>query len=156
MQNVKIDKPNDFYKLWLETTGKMFADEKTTYDSPKQGDTEKYNFKTLTRKIGDEFRVYRQKLVKDKIEDKAFTNKILVQQEDPDDYFSYDDKVKMWEKQKGICTRTKKEIPFNEITDYTKWHGDAVNPKDKGGTHTLDNGELIDATFNIKKSNKLI
>ena len=26
MQNVKIEKPNDFYKLWLETTGKMFAD----------------------------------------------------------------------------------------------------------------------------------
>ena len=156
MQNVKIDKPAAFYDLWLETTGKMFADEKTTYDSPKQGDTEKYNFKTLTRKIGDEFRVYRQKLVKDKIEDKAFTDKILVQQEDPDDYFSYDDKVKMWERQKGKCTRTKKEIPFNEIADSTKWHGDAVIPKDKGGTHTLDNGELIDATFNIKKSNKLI
>ena len=78
-------------------------------------DTEKYNFKTLTRKINDEFRVYRQKLVKDKIEDNAFTDKILVQQEDPDDYFSYDDKVKMREKQKDICTRTKKEIPFNEI-----------------------------------------
>ena len=100
--------------------------------------------------------MYRQKLVKDKIEDKAFTDKILVQQEDPDDYFSYDDKVKMWERQKGKCTRTKKEIPFNEIADSTKWHGDAVIPKDKGGTHTLDNGELIDATFNIKKSNKLI
>ena len=38
----------------------------------KQGDTEKYNFKTLTRKIGDEFRVYRQKLVKDKIEDSLY------------------------------------------------------------------------------------
>ena len=32
---------------------------------------------------------------KDKIEDRTFTDKILVQQEDPDDYFSYDDKVKM-------------------------------------------------------------
>jgi len=31
-----------------------------------------------------------------------------------------------------------------------------VIPKDKGGTHTLDNGELIDAYFNVKKSNKLI
>ena len=62
----------------------------------------------------------------------------------------------MWERQKGKCTRTKKEIPLNEIADSTKWHGDAVIPKDKGGTHTLDNGELIDATFNIKKSNKLI
>ena len=53
MQNVKIEKPNDFYKLWLETTGKMFADEKTTYDSPKQGDTEKYNFKTLNKLLLD-------------------------------------------------------------------------------------------------------
>ena len=51
---------------------------------------------------------------------------------------------------------SEKEIPFNEIADFTKWHGDAVIPKDKGGTHTLDNGELIDATFNVKKSNKLI
>ena len=85
-----------------------------------------------------------------------FTDKILVQQEDPDDYFSYDDKVKMWERQKGICTRTKKEIFLTRFTDSTKWHGDNVIFKDKGGTHTLDNGELIDITFNIKKSNKLI
>ena len=48
------------------------------------------------------------------------------------------------------------EIPFKQIADSTKWRRDAVIPKDKGVTHTLDNGALIDATFNVKKSNKLI
>lgn len=156
MNNVKIDKPKEFYDLWLKTVGKMFADTDKVYDSPLPNDKEQYNFKTMTRKIPVEFRDYRQKLVKDKIEKVAFEKKILIQQEDPDDYFSYDDKVKMWERQKGICPRTKKTIPFEEIADHTKWHGDAVIPKDKGGTHTLDNGELIDAYFNVKKSNKLI
>lgn len=157
MNNVKIDKPKEFFNLWLETTGKMFADDKTKYEyEKKSGHMVSETFKDIVRHPYKNAQTFRKKLILDKIEKVAFEKKILIQQEDPDHYFSYDDKVKMWERQKGICPRTKKTIPFEEIADHTKWHGDAVIPKDKGGTHTLDNGELIDAYFNVKKSNKLI
>ena len=52
----------------------------------------------------------------------------------------------------GICTRTGKEIPFNEIMTQQNGRQTLILwDKDKGGTHTLDNGQLIDATFNNKK-----
>jgi len=154
-KNIKVDKPKEFYALWLETTGKMFADTTREYEYQKKegGIFYKEIFKDIVRHPYKKAQEFRKKLVLDKIEKIAYVNNIIIQQEDPNDYFSYDDKVIMHTRQKGICPGTNKKIPFEEITDFTKWHGDAKKSKDKGGTHTLDNGQLVCAKYNIKKSN---
>ena len=46
-------------------------------------------------------------------------------------------------KTKRYVFQHKKTIIIEEVLDYTKWHGDAIVFKDKGGKHTLDNGRLI-------------
>ena len=84
----------------------------------------------------------------------AIGDEFLIQQEDPDAYFSYDDKVVLWQKQDGFSTVTGNRIPFDEIGDSEKWHGDAIIPKDAGGKHEISNGQLIEAELNLKKSNK--
>ena len=98
----------------------------------------------------------RKRILVERLENIAFKENILIKLEDPDDYFSYDEKYIMWKKQKGVCPRTNKKIPIDEIGVWTKWQGDAVFPKNKGGIHELSNGQLICAKFNKQKSDKLI
>ena len=61
----------------------------------------------------------------------------------------------MWHRQDGKSTLTGKDIPFEEIDDWTKWQGDAIIPKNKQGRHILSNGQLIEADINREKSDKL-
>ena len=145
--NIKIDNHKQFFKKWLETSGKFFADEDTTY--PSLDTEEVFNWKTLIKKIPVKYGDYRRAILK-----LAIGDEFLISQEDPDAYFNYDAKVKMWVRQDGVSTVTGKKIPFDEIGDTTKWQGDAIIPKDKGGEHILDNGQLIEAEINLKKSNK--
>jgi len=154
-KNIKIDKQDEFYKLWLETTSKMFASKKDYTYEKKPGEKVTETYKDIVKHPYKNAEQYRRNLILDKIEKVALDQKILIQQEDPDAYFSYDDKVIMWNRQNGICPETNKKIPVSEIADYTKWQGDAIDPKDKGGKHELSNGQLICAEFNNKKSNKL-
>ena len=145
--NIKIDNHKEFFKKWLETSGKLFADEDTTYISLDS--EESFNWKTLVKKIPVKYGDYRRTILKQTIGDE-----FLIQQEDPDAYHSYDQKVIMWVNQGGVSTVTGNKIPFDEIGDWTKWQGDAIDPKDKGGKHTIENGQLIEAEINLKKSNK--
>jgi len=155
--NVKIDKPKEFYELWLETTGKMFADVDTVYEyEKKSGHPTSEIFKEIIRHPYENAQKFRKKLIVDKIKQIALDKKILIQQEDPDAYFSYDEKVIMHKRQNGICPLTNKKIPFAEIADWTKWQGDAIDPKDNGGIHDLSNGQLVCAKANNKKSNKIL
>ena len=83
--------------------------------------------------------------------------------------FSHPEKFQMWLLQggivgerKAICPATQKEIPLNEIFDGSKWHGDHIIPYDKGGKTIvsedpfINNGQLICAVANRKKSNKMM
>jgi hypothetical protein len=146
-ENIKIDNQKEFFNKWLETSGKLFADEDTTY--PSLDTEEVFNWKTLVKKIPSKYGDYRRAILKEAIGDE-----FLIQQEDPDAYFSYDDKVVLWQKQDGFSTVTGNRIPFDEIGDSEKWHGDAIIPKDAGGKHEISNGQLIEAELNLKKSNK--
>ena len=71
-----------------------------------------------------------------------------------DDYFTYQGKLIMWERQDGYayCPRTNKptnvKIPKVELFNYKKWQADAIIPRGKSGYHTLDNGQLTSASDN--------
>jgi|TARA_Y100000114_G_scaffold34856_1_gene30374 hypothetical protein len=158
VNNIKIDKPQMFFDLWLKTAGNLFAE--SIGNKPKMYEYEKKSgqkanetFKDITRHPYKNAQLFRKKMLRDKIEESAFKDGILIQQEDPDDYFSYDEKVIMWNRQNGICPGTGKKIPYDEIGVHTKWQGDAIIPKDKGGKHVLENGQLVCAKYNNKKSN---
>jgi hypothetical protein len=148
-ENIKIiDRPK-FTKRWLEVSGSMFADEDKSYKS--MDNKESYTYKTLVKKSQDiELGNYRRALLKDAIGDD-----FLSFQEDADILFTKEEKVIMWQRQDGKSKLTGKDIPFEEIDDWTKWQGDAIIPKNKEGRHILSNGQLIEADINREKSDKL-
>ena len=147
-ENIKIiDRPK-FTKRWLEVSGFMFADENTSYKS--MDNKESYTYKTLVKKSLVEVSNYRRALLKDAIGDE-----FLSFQEDADILFTKEEKVVMWHRQGGKSAATGKDIPFEEIDDWTKWQGDAIIPKNKQGRHILSNGQLIEADINREKSDKL-
>lgn len=71
-----------------------------------------------------------------------------------DDYYTYQDKLVMWKRQDGFayCPRTNKptdiKIPKVELFNHKKWQADAVIPRGRSGYHTLDNGQLTNASDN--------
>ena len=71
-----------------------------------------------------------------------------------DDYFTYQDKLELWERQDGFayCPKTNKptdvKIPKVELFNFKKWQADAIIPRGRGGYHTLDNGQLTSASDN--------
>jgi CRISPR/Cas system Type II protein with McrA/HNH and RuvC-like nuclease domain len=62
----------------------------------------------------------------------------------------------MWVSQGGKCPQTGKIIPQTEINDHTKWAADHIFPYAKGGTTTLDNGQLVCKVWNESKGAKLM
>ena len=58
-------------------------------------------------------------------------------------------KLELWRRQGGVCTETKKEIPYTEILDSTKWQADHILEHTNGGLTELDNMRLVAASFNL-------
>ena len=160
--NTKIRNWDAFYNEWLETTVTLSADIHKMYPSIailKDGSLseEIFNYKKLlSRTIAKEdISQYRQDILKSIFEEKLITEKVLVQTEDDNNrFFTHDQKVKLWQKQKGICPITKKKIEFKDLFDYTMWHADHKKPYIDGGETILENGQLICATENLKKGSK--
>ena len=75
-------------------------------------------FKSLVRKIPNEYRDFRHNLIRSKIEKIAFADGILIQVSD-DDYYTLEEKKVMWKRQNGICPcdidDCVKEIPLEEM-----------------------------------------
>tara|TARA_B100000282_G_C31708951_1_gene480120 strand:+ start:112 stop:1503 length:1392 start_codon:yes stop_codon:yes gene_type:complete len=69
--------------------------------------------------------------------------------------FTNAQRYQMWVNQNGFCSETGKEIPESEINDDSKWAADHITPFSKGGSTTVENGQLICKQANLKKSNKL-
>jgi hypothetical protein len=74
---------------------------------------------------------------------------------DPERLFTPQQRYAMWERQNGICPRTRKKIPKDQINNHELWAADHVKPYSKGGPTTLDNGELVCKEYNLAKSNKM-
>lgn len=63
--------------------------------------------------------------------------------------FDNDEKLTMYNRQNGLCNICGK--PF----DISEMHGDHVLPWSKGGKTTLDNGQMLCTTCNLKKGSHL-
>lgn len=78
----------------------------------------------------------------------------LVKIRDEERIFTPAQKYELWEKQGGVCPVTGKEIPEHEINNHKKWQADHILPHDLGGETTIENGQLVCAEYNNKKSNR--
>ena len=61
--------------------------------------------------------------------------------------FDADEKATMYARQKGLCAICGKPFAIGDM------HGDHITPWSKGGKTTLDNGQMLCTTCNLKKSN---
>ena len=157
--STKVQDMQKFVDVYFKQLTKLQADESKRYLSPdkKLSDSD-YTYsgllsKSLNKKVG----VFRRNIIRNLIENKLIDDGIITQQEDPKNrFFTKEQKRLLWQRQGGICPETKKEIPIEEMFDYTKWQADHKDPFDKGGLTELDNGQLICAKFNNEKSNKIV
>ena len=72
------------------------------------GENSEYIFDDTIKKIPNHFRQWRLKYLLDKIETEAYASGLIIQQEDPDKYFTKNQKFIMWERQKGMSFNTKR------------------------------------------------
>ena len=79
----------------------------------------------------------------------------IIFKKDSQRLFTNAQRYQMWVNQNGFCSETGKEIPESEINDDSKWAADHIIPFSKGGSTTVENGQLICKQANLKKSNKL-
>jgi 5-methylcytosine-specific restriction endonuclease McrA len=79
----------------------------------------------------------------------------IVTELDPERLFTATQRYQMWINQEGICPRTGKTIPEDEINNHELWAADHVIPYAKGGETTLNNGELVCKKYNLSKGAKM-
>ena len=75
---------------------------------------------------------------------------------DPDRLFTTQQRFQMWKKQNGICPATGKVISQDEINDHTLWNADHIIPWVLGGETTIENGQLVCASYNKSKGKKIM
>ena len=76
LNNIKVEKPDEFYKLWLKQYVKEKADVDTTHPIP--GENSEYVFDDTIKKIPDHFRQWRLKYLLNKIEGEAFSSGLVI------------------------------------------------------------------------------
>ena len=80
----------------------------------------------------------------------------IVTEVDAERLFTNIQRYQAWVKQDGVCPRTNKTIPEDEIQNHDLWAADHVIPYSKGGKTTLDNLELVCRKYNQSKGNKFV
>ena len=154
LDNIKVDNHKDFYKLWLDSYSTLQAD---TEPMTIEGEESLFTFNDTIRKPLKHFGQFRQDEIKKVIEHVAIEKGYLVQQGNTKDrFFTNIQKYLLWKKQDGKSPASGKEIPLTEIYDHTQWQADHIDPWDKGGKTTIENGQLIESEYNNKKRNKLM
>lgn len=138
-----------FYRWFMATENKRLSNN-TPIMTTKRGEQRPYSSCNSTMS-SDELTARYEYIVKDLQE----VIGDIVFLKDENRLFSKSERYQLWKQQGGVCPVTGKVIPESEINDDSKWAADHIIPFSKGGQTTLDNGQLIDKTSNLKKSNKL-
>ena len=147
--NYVIKNESQFYKWFISKENKRIGDTKAIMTT-KGGESRTYSSCNGTMS-SPELTARFQYIVKD-------LNDVIgefVFLKDENRLFNKTERYQLWEKQNGKCPETGKEIPESEINDDSKWAADHIIPFSRGGKTIMENGQLIDKTANLKKSNKL-
>ena len=78
----------------------------------------------------------------------------IVTKLDPDRLFTPQQRYQMWKKQNGICSATGRQISEDEINNHELWNADHIVPWVLGGETTVENGQLVCASWNKSKGKK--
>jgi len=147
--NYVIQNESEFYKWFIAKENKRIGDTKPIMTT-KGGESRTYTSCNNTMSSPELIARY-EYIVKD-------LNEVIgevVFLKDENRLFNKTERYQLWEKQNGVCPETGKTIPESEINDDSKWAADHIIPFSKGGKTIIENGQLIDKTANLKKSNKL-
>ena len=150
-EKVKILDEQKFFKWFMSTENKRVADIDRKIVVLKNGTELSYN--ATGSAASSNFLPARLDTI---LEDFAKIPKGIVTDVDPERLFTPVQRYQAWVKQGGICPRTDKEIPEDEINNHDKWAADHVFPYSKGGKTTLDNLELVCRKYNQSKGNKVL
>ena len=147
----RLESKYKFYDWFMKSENKRIGDTKSTMTTPS-GETRTYASCNNTMSEHELSFRYNQ-IIKDLLNVIGKVNWIA--SKDNRRTFNQTERYMLWEKQGGKCTITGKLIPESEINDNSKCEVDHIVPFSKGGKTIIDNGQLIDKTENLKKSNKI-
>ena len=147
--NYVIQDESKFYDWFMSKENKRIGDTKTIMTT-KGGESRTYASCNNTMS-SPELTARYEYIVKDLnsvIEDVIFLK-------DENRLFNKTERYQLWKNQNGKCPETGELIPESEINNDSKWAADHIVPFSKGGKTVIENGQLINKTANLKKSNKL-
>ena len=150
-EKIKILDGEKFFKWFMATENKRVANIDRKIVVLKNGTELSYN--ATGSAANSNFLPARLSTI---LEDFAKIPKGVVTEVDPERLFTPVQRYQAWVKQEGVCPRTGKEIPEDEINNHDKWAADHVYPYSKGGKTTLDNLELVCRKYNQSKGNKVL
>lgn len=150
-EKIKILDEQKFFKWFMSTENKRVADIDRKIVVLKNGTELSYN--ATGSAASSNFLPARLDTI---LEDFAKIPKGIVTEVDPERLFTPVQRYQAWVNQNGVCPRTGKEIPEDEINNHDKWAADHVFPYSKGGKTTLDNLELVCRKYNQSKGNKVL
>jgi len=147
--NYVIQDENKFYDWFMAKENKRIGDTKTIMTT-KGGESRTYASCNNTMS-SPELTARYEYIVKD-------LNEVIgevVFLKDENRLFNKTERYQLWKNQNGKCPETGELIPESEINNDSKWAADHIVPFSKGGKTVIENGQLINKTANLKKSNKL-
>jgi hypothetical protein len=147
-ENIKVKDAKKFFEWFMSTENRLVGSDRQIMTT-KGGESRTYAScnSTMSR---DELQARQSEMMKE------FRKIIgdLVVARDEERFFSDVQKYQLWKKQKGVCVATNQIIPEHEIYNIKKWHADHIVPYEMGGKTTLENGQLVSASYNMKKGNR--
>jgi hypothetical protein len=144
----KIIDKQKFFKWFMSTENARVGDTTKLVDTK----TESRDYEGCNTSTSDVYLIARYEYI---AKDLQMVSSDIVTAVDPERLFSRSQRYEMWSKQEGKCTRTGKIIPEDEINNHELWAADHVIPYSKGGSTTVDNGELVCKEYNLTKGNKM-
>lgn len=147
-ENRNILDKERFFKWFMATENARVADVTKLVETK----TESRDYEGCNTSTSDVYLVARYNYI---LKDLQSIPSDIVTSVDPERLFSRAQRYLMWSRQGGVCPRTGKVIPEDDINNHDLWAADHVIPYSKGGPTTVENGELVCKQYNLSKGAKM-